>query len=150
MKRLAFIAAMLTGTAAIAQQPMTTTPDHSAHAAQPATPDDPNMTDPAMPAAPADMPPTMDAPMGTPAPTGATPSATSSADTGSTMDQATPGGDWSVSPPAQPAVGGPDEGEIMAQPMSSFQPTPRSDYPPCSATVTDNCVQRDDPGGNGA
>lgn len=33
-------------------------------------------------------------------------------------------------------------GQVMSQPVATFDPVQRGEYPPCSATVTDNCVQR--------
>lgn len=69
--------------------------------------------------------------------------------------------------PAQPPLGAPADGTRpmpgqppMPSPGSPQQPqfaplapppppTVRSEYPPCSRTVTDNCIQRNDPGNRG-
>lgn len=132
MKRLIFAATLLAGGAAIAQQPMTAPVDP----ANPMTADEQTMPAPEMSPA---VPDTSMEPMPATPPTGAT------------MPHASaPMGDPSA-PPAEPAwqpgIGGPED-EAISQRLDTYQPVQRDDYPTCSASVTDNCVQRNDPGGN--
>ncbi|MBC7987949.1 MAG: hypothetical protein H7X93_14950 [Sphingomonadaceae bacterium] len=132
MKRIILIAALLSGGAAIAQM-------EPVDPADPITADEQTMPDPqGMPTAP-DLATTPDpAPIAAPAPQ-------ASAPTGTPSDVAPTPGDT-----LQSGVGGPADDDVVAQRLDTYQPVQRADYPTCSATVTDNCVQRNDPGGNGA
>ena len=47
---------------------------------------------------------------------------------------------------AHPSPAG--QAPVAAQRLDTYRPQPRAEYPRCSRTVTDNCVQRNDPGGN--
>lgn len=152
MKRIVLLAALLTGGAALAQQPMQPAdPADPMSTEQPGDPMDDSMDqpmdqpiDPMTPSSPDSMTP----PTGSPPPTTSTPPGSMGTTPPPPPPSTTPppGGGYSSSPSGQ-TVGdmsqstGPRGVTQQGTTPSGMSSATPDEYPPCSRTVTDGCLQ---------
>ena len=144
MKKMSFIAALMVGGAAVAQDTQTTTTtttDHSAHSAQ--QPSGETVSDPSQSTGPQGI-----------TQQGTDPEGQATAPTGTNQDMQTQGqtgtgtqGDTGMGAQGQTGMGGQtgtggQTGMGGQTGSAAFTPRPATtEYPPCSRTVTDGCIQ---------